>query len=100
MKYHNKFIIIDPDSEEIPSLGLQTVDLQCPCCDRRIVVPVMPEFTDWKSVADEYKGLAQMQFDRFNQIMKDLEVMHPHNPVVKYFENEMKAVFKDWESKF
>lgn len=103
MKIHTKFQIGPPIDENgfiMPLPEMQIAEFDCHHCGSKMRVPVQEEYTDWKEVAEHYREAVGTLIRDFDQMLKDIEVMHQENPVAHYLVNEWKATLKDFDNKF
>lgn len=57
--------------------------------------PVRPEFIDWERIARSYeKRLKEIMTD-FEQMNRDVEVLHSENPVAQYMCNRLRLIVED-----
>lgn len=83
-----------------PTLDGMTATFTCPRCKHRVDAPVHPDYIDYEEVAETYKRNYREVFRKLDQMIKDIDVMHPDNPIAHYIQNEWKAILGDFESKF
>lgn len=100
MKHLNKFNPIATDELGPPDMGMQVAEFECAHCRSMMRVPVPSTFIDWEKVAGEYKRASADMVKSFDQMVKDIDVMYPENPVREYVQNKWKAIFGAWEEKF
>lgn len=95
MKHFCKFNPFDANTLQAPMLGMQTVSADCLHCGRQTVFPVPREFVDWQQVAERYRTAWEKTLQRFDRIMKDVDIMHQENPAAEYLANEWKLILQD-----
>lgn len=101
MKYHQKFSITSSGFEEVPKLEMQIAEFRCLHCGSMMRVPVQPEWTDWKLVAEKYRQDYEKLLHRFGQIVTDIDVMHSGpNPIREYIANEFAVIIDDLRKGF
>ena len=86
---------------EIPACSFQIVKADCFHCGRETRFPVPPSFIDYEIVAEEYRQQLQKAVNRFDQIVRDIDVMHAGpNPVREYLDNEWKMLLLEIRKHF
>jgi len=89
MKYHNKMAWAPLDSPIIPKLEMQIAEVNCHRCGNMTLVPVKPEYVDWKDVAEMYRRCLEDAYLHFDRIVADIDLLvEEKNPVREYLKNE------------
>lgn len=86
---------------QIPTASIQVVSAPCYHCGHITRFPVPQEYIDWKLIAEQYRGQLEKMTNRFDQIVKDIDVMQSGpNPVREYLDNEWKILLDEGRNWF
>jgi rRNA maturation protein Nop10 len=89
------------NTNAIPHASMQIASTRCFHCGQVTRFPVPSEFMDWKIVAEEYRAQLEKMVNRFDRIVKDIDVMQPDdNPVRQYLSNEWAALAEEIRKRF
>lgn len=90
MKHYEKFHDWLSPEPCVPKLLTQTVDMDCHHCGRITRIPVPRAYTDWEKVAESYRKRLEETWQRFEQMSRDVEIMHGENPAAEYVANQLR----------
>lgn len=94
MKFYDKHFKPFSSTTEIGPI-MQVAATECFHCGKTIRFPVRPEFIDWERIARSYeKRLKEIMAD-FEQMNRDVEVLHGENPVAQYMCNRLHLMVED-----
>lgn len=73
----------------IPTCAFQFAEADCHHCGCKMRFPVPASFIDYQIVAEDYRRQLEKMVNRFDKIVRDIDVMQPDdNPVRQYLSNE------------
>lgn len=103
MRYYDKmFLSPNPGGfDSVPKLGMQIAEVDCYHCGRKTRIPVRPEWVNWEQVAEKYRQGYEKMMLGFDQIIKDVDVMHSGpNPILEHIDNSWKILLADLRKDF
>lgn len=99
MKHYDKFDNPISAVPSVPRLSMQVVDMPCYHCGRTTRVPVPHTYIDWEKVAESYRKRLEETWQRFDQMGRDVEVMHGENPAAEYIANQLRFALMELRKK-
>lgn len=99
MKHYDKFNVTLSAAPFAPELSMQVVELRCFHCERTTRVPVPKTYTDWEKVAESYRLRLNETWAAFEQMSRDVEVMHGENPAAEYMANKLRFALLELRKK-
>ena len=94
MKFYDKYSHPFAPNAEMPRVSMQIAEAQCFHCGKTTRFPVKPEYIDWQRIAESYGlQLKQLMAD-FDQMNRDVEVLHGDNPAAQYVCNRLAAAIQ------
>jgi len=96
MKFYDKHY--NPFSTTIetePRPFMQVAEAQCYHCGKITRFPVKPEFIDWQRIAESYELRLKELMADWDQMNRDVEVLHGENPAAQYIRNRIMAAIQD-----
>jgi hypothetical protein len=100
MKHYDKFAVIFSPAPSVPKLSMQVAEMNCYHCGKVTRVPVPATYIDWQTTAESYRKRLEEMCQRFDQMSRDVEVMHGENPVAEYMANQLRFIMMEARKKF
>jgi len=90
MQHYDKFDNPLSAIPTVPKVSMQIVNMDCYHCGMVTRIPVPPAFVDWEKIAESYRKRLEETWLRFEQMSRDVEVMHGENPAAEYMANQLR----------
>ncbi len=78
---------------------MQVAEMRCFHCGRVTRVPVPTDYTDWEKVAESYRKRLEETWHFFDEMSRDVEVMHGGNPLAEYMANQVRFMVSELRKK-
>jgi hypothetical protein len=100
MKHYDKFE--DPFSTGpiVPKVSMQVVEMPCYHCGRTTRLPVPTTCIDWEKIAESYRKRLEEMRQSYDQMSRDVEVLHVENPAAEYMANQLRFILFELKSTF
>ena len=95
-----KFNLFNPDSCEFPTAGMEILETECYHCGAKTRHSVDADLIDYKKVAEDYKEAGESIMKEVDRMIKDINVMHPENPVLDYINNRRETMIDELKKLF
>jgi hypothetical protein len=99
MKHYDKFDNPFSVNQYVPKVSMQVLDMPCYHCGRTTRIPVPSTYIDWETVAESYRLRLQETWTKFDQMSRDVEIMHGENPAAQYMANQLRFVLLELKKK-
>ena len=86
----NKF---DPEDMQF-SMPIRRWHHDCPHCNK-LVVSALPDEAGHRAEAEYYREKCEKLARHFDQLVKDVSVLHGENPIINFIQNKWKFILND-----
>ena len=83
----------DPDELRF-SMPIKRFHHECPHCNK-LVVSAVPEDAQVREEAEYYREKCEKLAREFDQLVKDVSVLHGQNPIIEFIQNKWMFILKN-----